>query len=375
MAHCHRSRGSVAPLVRLLPFHEDSVRILLTGGTGVVGPATVSELVVRGHTIRLLSRHAVKESRQWPAGVEALDVAGPELTSMNDLIERVRDITGRTPLTVPITGAMTVAGAKLASAIGVDVPIDQGQIMMLEEGNLIEKAGDNALTSELGIEPTSLTDGLKLLAHSLPEQLPDKGIGALRRKQVWVDIRGSKLGAEQLFERFRQRFSDVSPWSMNVGSEPGTPTEPSEGATLTMSIPLRGNVQVRVEELTPRSMTLVTLEGHPLAGAVRFLSEERGDCIRFEVQVYDRAADVADWLMMHSVGEMIQMGTWKSLVQRVAEESGGDVVGGVHTGVHTSVHTEVESLDDDEADRIREWLRELVVERKRDEAGVAGGVG
>lgn len=49
------------------------MRILLTGGTGVVGPATVSELVARGHTIRLLSRHAVEESRQWPAGVRALD--------------------------------------------------------------------------------------------------------------------------------------------------------------------------------------------------------------------------------------------------------------------------------------------------------------
>lgn len=297
-------------------------------------------------------------------GGRALDVAGPDRTSMNDLIGRLRDITGRTPLTIPVTGGMTVAGAKIASAIGVDVPIDQGQITMLEEGNLIEDARGNSLTSELGVEPTSLTDGLKLLADSLPEQLPDNGIGSLRRKQVWVDIRASKLGVEQLFERFRQRFSDVTPWSMNVGSEPGTPTEPTEGATLTMALPLRGNVQVRVEELTARSLTLVTLEGHPLAGAVRFLCEERGDCIRFEVQVYDRAADVADWLIMRTVGQMIQMGTWKSIVRRMADESGGDVVGGVQT--------EVESLDNEQADHIREWLRELVIERKRDEAVVTG---
>lgn len=297
-------------------------------------------------------------------GGRALDVAGPDRTSMNDLIGRLRDITGRTPLTIPVTGGMTVAGAKIASAISVDVPIDQGQITMLEEGNLIEDARGNSLTSELGVEPTSLTDGLKLLADSLPEQLPDNGIGSLRRKQVWVDIRASKLGVEQLFERFRQRFSDVTPWSMNVGSEPGTPTEPTEGATLTMALPLRGNVQVRVEELTARSLTLVTLEGHPLAGAVRFLCEERGDCIRFEVQVYDRPADVADWLIMRTVGQMIQMGTWKSIVRRMADESGGDVVGGVQT--------EVESLDNEQADHIREWLRDLVIERKRDEAVVTG---
>lgn len=505
-----------------------SMRILLTGGTGVVGPGTVSEPVARGHTIRLLSRHAVQESRQWPIGVEALDgsvtkpdsirsaadgcaavihmaavvtepadatfervnvegtrhvvreaeragavrllyisslgadrgasayhksklegerialassldttvlrlanvygpgdeiisllikmirilpvvpaidggddafqpmwvgdaakaiaacvergdlggraldFAGPDLTSMNDLIGRVRDITGRTPLTVPVTGGMTVAGAKLASMIGVDVPIDQGQITMLEEGNLIRHPGDNALTSELGVAPTPLTDGLKLLADSLPEQLPDdKGVGSLRRKQVWVDIRGSRLGAEQLLERFRQRFSELSPWSMNVGSEPGTRPEPSEGETLTMAIPLRGNVQVRVEELTPRSMTLATPEGHPLVGAVRFMSEERGDCIRFEVQVYDRAADVTDWLIMHTVGQMIQKGTWKSIVRNVAKESGGDIVGGVHAGVHT----EVELLDEEQAGQISAWLRDLVVERKREEAVVGGGAG
>ncbi|MGI8509225.1 MAG: NAD(P)H-binding protein [Gemmatimonadaceae bacterium] len=42
----------------------------------------MSELVARGHTIRLLSRHAVRESPQWPAGVEALDGSVTEPASM-----------------------------------------------------------------------------------------------------------------------------------------------------------------------------------------------------------------------------------------------------------------------------------------------------
>lgn len=296
-------------------------------------------------------------------GGRALDVAGPDRTTMNDLIERVRGITGRDPLTVPVTGGMTIMGARLASAIGVDVPIDQGQITMLEEGNRIKDPSDNALTRELGVEPTSLTDGLKLLVDSLPEQLPDEGVGSLRSKHVWVDIRGSHYSPEELFERFRQRFADVTPWSMDVGAEPGSPKTPTEGATMTMAIPVRGNVQVRVEELTARSLTLITLAGHPLAGAVRFLSEERGDCVRFEVQVYDRAADIADWLVMRTVGQMIQMATWKRIVQNVAESSGGEIVDGVQT--------EVESLDQETAERIDQWLRTLVVERKRDEAPAA----
>lgn len=297
-------------------------------------------------------------------GGRALDVAGPDRTSMNDLVRRVRDITGRAPFTVPVTGGMVVMGARLASAAGVDVPLDSGQITMLEEGNLIQRDGENALTSELCVQPTSLTDGLKLLADTLPEQLPDRGVGSLRRKQVWADVRGSGLSAEQLFERFRSNFADVTPWSMDVGSEPGAPKCPTEGATLTMTLPLRGNVQVRVEELTARSLTLVTLEGHPLAGAVRFTCEDRSDCVRFEVQVYDRAADVADWLIMRSVGQVIQMATWKSIVRSVAEASGGEMVDGVHA--------EVESLDEQQADRVTEWLRDMVVQRKRDEAPVTG---
>lgn len=506
-------RGGTAPAL------TDVVQILLTGGTGVVGPATVTELLKRGHTVRLLSRHATDESRQWPAGVEAvnasvaepdsvagaaegcdavvhmaaivaesppeatfqrvnvdgtrvviaeaeragvgrlvyvsslgaehgrsqyhvskregekialasslnttvlrlanvygpgdeiisllikvirifpvvptidggkdafqpmwvgdagaavaacverqdlggreLDVAGPDRTCMDDLIERVRDITGRTPITVPVTGSMVLMGARLASAAGVDIPLDRGQITMLEEGSVIEDPADNALSHELGVTPTSLHDGLKLLADALPEQLPEEGVGSLRRKRVWAEIEHCGLGPEELFERFRRHFAEITPWSMDVGSEPGTPVTPHEGETLTMALPLRGNVQVRVEELTPRSMTLVTLEGHPLAGAVRFLAEERGSRVRFEVQVYDRAADVADWLVMRTVGQLVQMGTWKSIVRGVVRESGGEAADGVSS--------EVESLDQDQADRVEGWLRDLVVERKRESAPV-----
>ena len=47
------------------------MRVLVTGGTGVVGAGTVTELVRRGHTVVLVSRHAERDARQWPAGVTA----------------------------------------------------------------------------------------------------------------------------------------------------------------------------------------------------------------------------------------------------------------------------------------------------------------
>ncbi len=61
----------------------------------------------------------------------------------------------------------------------------------------------------------------------------------------------------------------------------------------------------------------------------------------------------------------IQMGAWNKIVQNVAEESGGEVVDGVET--------EVESLDQNEADHVQQWLREVVAERKREEAPVSRG--
>src|SRR5262245_6581810 len=45
------------------------MQILVTGGSGVVGVGTVTELVRRGHKVRLLARHARDDARQWPRGV------------------------------------------------------------------------------------------------------------------------------------------------------------------------------------------------------------------------------------------------------------------------------------------------------------------
>jgi NADH dehydrogenase len=188
-----------------------------------------------------------------------------------------------------------------------------------------------------------LEDGLKKLADSQPEQLPDEGIGTLKRKRIWADIVGSRLTPEQLFERLRRDFNEATPGIVDAEVEPGTLCELTDGATITMSLPLRGNIQVRVQEITPVKATLVTLSGHPLAGAVRFLAEQRGDKVRFETQVYD--------------GESLQSRTWESLIERMIRESGGVAPKGIE-------QTD-DDLDEQQAERVEDWLRDLVNERKR----------
>ena len=286
-----------------------------------------------------------------------LELAGNELTSANDLLDRLAEITGRAPARVPVPGFLATAGATIAGMFGARLPINESQLMMLSEGNVIRTPGANALTAVFHIEPTSLDSGLRLLADAQPEQTPDEGVGALRRKRFWIDIAGSPLTAEQLFSRFRGRFAELAPAQMDVRAEPGAPTVLNKGTTLTMALPVRGNVQVRVEQLTPTKATLVTLAGHPLCGAVKFLAEQRGDFLRFEIQVYDRPANLADWLAMRIVGEGLQAQTWETLIEARVVESGGTARG--------VVQHEEEDLDQDQAEIVEDWVKELVMERKR----------
>jgi hypothetical protein len=65
---------------------------------------------------------------------------------------------------------------------------------------------------------------------------------------------------------------------------------------------------------------------------------------------------------MKTVGESLQSRTWESLIDRMVQESGGTAPKGIE-------QTE-EDLDLQQAERIEDWLRDLVNERKRAENGV-----
>lgn len=288
-----------------------------------------------------------------------LELAGNDVTSTNKVVDRLAAITNRDPVRIPVPSFLAGAASSIAETLGASLPVNESQLTMLREGNVITTPGGNALTAVFGIQPTELEEGLKKLADSQPEQLPHEGVGSLKRKRIWSDIAGSRLTPEELFERLRRDFNEATPGIVDAEIEPGTRCALDDGATITMSLPLRGNIQVRVQELTPVKATLVTLSGHPLAGAVRFLAEQRGDKVRFETQVYDRPASLRDWFAMKTVGESLQSRTWESLVERMVSESGGVAPDGIE-------QTE-EDLDERQAERIEDWLRDLVNERKRQE--------
>ncbi len=283
----------------------------------------------------------------------SIDLAGPDVTSMNDLIERLGALTDRSPARVPVPGFLSILGARALGLLGVHVPLDAGQIQMLEEGSFIDDPAQNALLSLFDVQPTSLSDGLRQLADASPEQAPSDGVGTLVRRHVWAEIVESRLNSAQLFERFRANFSQITPWHVKVGAEPATPICLEPNATLTLQLPLRGNVQVRVIEFGEQSITLATLEGHPLAGLVRFHVEETEQGrLRFHVLVHDRAANIADWLVMSTIGGSIQVATWRSTVEHVVQESGGAAPDGVHE--------ESSHLRGREAKVVEEWADQLI---------------
>jgi uncharacterized protein YbjT (DUF2867 family) len=295
---------------------------------------------------------------------ETLELAGEETTTTSDIIGRLSDITGRTVARVPVPsflaslGVRLAEGTKLEKLLGVKLPLNDAKLKMLLEGNFIEHPSANALTARLGVKATTLDAGLTKLADSIPEQLPSEGVGPLRRKRFWADIKGSRHTPTTLVEEFRKHCAEVMP--LEFSAEPGTPRVVEEGTTLTLGLPVRGNVQVRVEEVAPRRVTFSTVGGHMLAGMIQFTASggTRRD-VRFLVEIQARAANALDLLAMSTVGDSLQKLNWEEVVARVVALSGGTAPSGVQS--------ETESLDDEEARRVERRLSDLINRRKRAE--------
>lgn len=283
---------------------------------------------------------------------QTLDAAGPEITTMNDLLRRFAAITGREPVRVPVPMVLAQLTTRLAS-MAVDLPVDGNKLTMLKEKNV--SRGKSAV-EVLGIRTTPLDDGLRTLADSMQEVLPEEGVGKLEHKRFWADMRGSKYSAPALMMFFRDRVNDFMP--LEFQAEPGAPGKIEKGATLTGHMPLRGNFQVRVEVAEPNHVVFATIEGHPLAGIVEFTTSEQGDAVRFAIDTWTRASNLFDLIATRTLGGPAQSANWRAVVQRVIDASGGTSEG---------VQQEAEKLSEEEAEKVEARVKALVQNRKREE--------
>ena len=305
---------------------------------------------------------AAVAEREDVAG-RVLEIAGPDRTTLDDMLDRLVRLTGRRPVRVPVPAAAVSAGIAAATALGVDLPVTGSQLQMLLEGNVIPDDAENALTERLGLAATPLDEGLRKLATGAPDQLPDEGFGPLQMRVFGAEAR-TEITEEQLIARVRNEFGRLMPGTVEMSPESGaeSATRLYEGATLTMSLPVRGHIQVRVADVSPTDVTLLTLRGHPLAGAVRFRARRSGALLRFEVQVIERAASITDFALMALGGSVLQGKTWEDFVRNSFAAIA------VKPGPVTSA---TEALDGERAARVSRWLAELSL-RSRGSARTSG---
>lgn len=296
---------------------------------------------------------------------QTLELAGVETTDTREVIALLGEITNRAPATLPVPERLAELGVKAVEAVGGKTleklgfksPINDSKLRMLLEGNVISAGSENALVSVFHVEPTRLRQGLRALAELLPEKTLEDGVGKVERKVFSTIIEATRHTPQTLMDMFCARISEIMP--LEFQAEPGAPAEATVGATLTAAIPGRGNIQVRLEERADTSATFSTVEGHPLAGILRFSAEPHRGGIRFAIEITARAANAIDWLGMRTIGAPMQNSNWREVAQRVVEFSGGAALDGLES--------QTRYLNEIEAAEMQKWMDGLIAARKRRE--------
>ena len=285
-----------------------------------------------------------------------VEVAGPEAVTQQQLYDRIAGLIDRRPLRIPVPEFLATHGARLAEALRMAVPFEASHLTFATADETELHSGQNGLATLFGIAGTGLNAGLTRLIHELEELVPSEGAGSTEVKRFSADIRGSQYDAAELLRQFRLRFKEVMP--TEIGVEPVAPQSTlEEKAVISMALPGRGHVQVRVEEVTNDYVVLATLRGHALAGIVRFSTTPVSDgAVRFEVTTCDAAANAIDWITLTLGGARIQDAHWKRLVQNVVTLAGGTTDG---------VHSHARTLTADERRNAESWIQRVIENHHR----------
>jgi hypothetical protein len=348
-----------------------SVRIATTAVYGP-GDQLVSRLLIMMRSLPVVPLLANGERRYQPvwhedltaALVRALDptiaagrsfrVAGPDVVTQQTLYGAIAELTGRRPARLPIPEFLTGAGLSAIDAVSGTSAATADARWAVDAEEILLESSENDLVGVFHVMPTSIREGLRRLIDEQPEQLPSEGVGTLEVKRFWSDIHGTHHDPASLLRLFRARFAEVMP--IDVGVEQASSNSVlNAGATVTMHLPGRGHVQVRVEEADDDRVVLATLRGHPLAGFVRFRTMPAAQGVRFEVTAADRSANPLDWVGLTLGGARGQNANWRKVVENVARLAGGTA---------DDVQSDTRDVTGDEADEVDAWIRDVINHRR-----------
>jgi len=163
-------------------------------------------------------------------------------------------------------------------------------------------------------------------------QLPADGVGPLYHRVYRADIADATRDPEEIMREVQFNLADFSPDALAKFDKAEERPSMRVGDEYDITILGPWNGSVRVIDVQPTSFALVTLEGHPEAGEIRFELARHPDiagALRFEIHSWARSRDA--WVQVTyrdlKLGQQAQQNTWVVFCQRVAETSGGSLMG------------------------------------------------
>ncbi|KAA9332057.1 DUF1990 family protein [Hymenobacter busanensis] len=185
------------------------------------------------------------------------------------------------------------------------------------------------------------------MADSSTPQPADTGSGPHIERRYYIDLEAPAKSAAELMKVIQCDVEHFSPDLLaNFEKRKGEQGRLRVGDEFHIKILGPWNGSVRVTEVSPQHFELLTLEGHPEAGRIRFSTRQLpkpAGALRFEIHSRARSRDglVAFAYSTIGVGKQVQEQTWVTFCQRVAEASGGRPLGPV----------QVETVEQDGSDK------------------------
>jgi Domain of unknown function (DUF1990) len=162
-------------------------------------------------------------------------------------------------------------------------------------------------------------------------QHPPDGAGPLFHRTYRARIREARIGPEELIATITEDPDRVAPTEFASFTKVlGQEGSMAVGDEYVVRMPGPWDGPVRVVDRTPTSFRFVTLAGHLEAGQIRF-SAERDELLEFRIESWAQAGDrLSNLLYDHlRMSKEIQLHMWTSVLERVAELSGGRLTGGI----------------------------------------------
>jgi hypothetical protein len=178
-------------------------------------------------------------------------------------------------------------------------------------------------------------------------QGPDRGVGPLFHRLYQARIRDSRHDPESLVRTLAGDLNRVSPTEFaRFVKTSGPPDDLCLGDEFVVRMPGPWDGPVRVVERRPASFRLATLAGHLEAGQIEFRAVRDGSVV-FEIESWARSGDRFSNLLYTRLrmAKEVQLHMWTSVLERVADLSGGRLDGGLTIRTRRIPAEDVGALD------------------------------